>query len=253
MHWHLPVIPPEAEGVYQSHDTFIGQSVAEGTSSRNMVPSEYTFVSVLITNQHSSNDGNPDRTLRQTLNEVSDRRSTSHQAIASLTNLSLDSDPRTAAPSILSTVEDDLGRYKGLAEAAEKLTNTLLRPDERLSHVAAASQCHRVKLRGREPGELEDHAPYLLAQRKAYLGKRYKARLALALEPAPAPNSELDEIELGAMSGNHDQKLAPSNTGRNTTLQRCIAVMMDRLMGRSCAWFLLGFWAVLILSAAVPM
>lgn len=200
---------------------------------------------------------NPDPMGRRTLNEVSDRNSTNCQAIASLTNLSLDARPITAAPSIFSTVEDDFEGYSGLAEAAEKLTNTCQRPDERLSHVVASSQYHRVAAQAHKR-HLSLHIPYLLSERKAFLGQRHKARLALALEPVPVPNSQLDEIELGAMStaglfGNHDQKLAPRRITQNTALQRYAAAVMDRLMKRSCAWFLLGFWAVLILSTAVPM
>jgi len=199
-------------------------------------------------------DGNPDSARGRTLNEASDRSSTNRQAIASLTNLSLDSDPRTAATSIFST-EDDFGKYKGLAEAAEKLTNTCQRDDERLSRVKAASQYGRVAAEAMavRRRSLADHVPFAMAERKAFLGQRHKARLALALEPVPAPNSELDEIELGAMSGNHDQNLAPGKPRRNTALKRWVAAVMGRLIARSCAWFLLGFWAVLIFSVGIPM
>ena len=147
--------------------------------------------------------------------------------------------------------EDDFEIYKGLADAAEKLTNTC-EGHERLSHVKATSQYRRVAVLAEAHGrEFEEHVPFALSERKAFLDRTHKARLALALEPVPSPNSELDEIELGEMemSGtfrNHDQILAPA---RKTALQRFVAV----LMSRSCAWFLLGFWAVLIISIAVPM
>jgi len=40
VHQYIPGIAPEHEGFHHSHDTFIGQSVAEGGSSGNIVPSE---------------------------------------------------------------------------------------------------------------------------------------------------------------------------------------------------------------------
>jgi len=261
VHRFLPVISPESEGVHHSHDTFIRQTVVEGGFSENMKPSECTIVSTRITNQLSSNidtDEHLNSTGRRIINEVSDRISTSRRAIASLTNLSLDSGTRTAAPSILSTVGSDSGGYRGLAEAAEKLTNTCQRPDERLSYVAAASQYHRVGARAHER-DLSAHIPYVLTERKAFLDQRHRARLALALEPAPAPNSELSEIELGAMPGslgNNDQKLTADETRhilRNSAFQRCVAAVMGRLMDRSCAWLLLGFWVALVFSVALPM
>ncbi|KAF8429797.1 hypothetical protein EV426DRAFT_713669 [Tirmania nivea] len=233
-------IVPEPDGVHHCYDSFIGQGEVEGSPSGNMAPSR-----------------NLDLTRRRTLNGVSDRGSTNDQSIAFLTNIPLDSDSRATAPSVLSTVEDDFGRYKGLAEAAEKLTNTFQRPDERLSHLVAASQYRRVATRAIPyDKDVAVHMPYALTERKAYLGQRHKARLARALEPVPALNSEMDEIELGAMSrslGNHHQGLAWGKPRRNTALQRLVAAVIDRVMDRSCAWFLLGFWAVLIIAVAVPL
>jgi len=65
--------------IHHSHDTFIGQSVAEGGSSGNIIPtvvSALTYAPIWITNHLTITDVNLDPMGRGTPNEVSDRNST---------------------------------------------------------------------------------------------------------------------------------------------------------------------------------